>query len=124
MALVEKVKSGIAAQMNDLADRICKDYKATVRANLKHPGNSSGEAEGSIHVEKVDEFTYRIGSDNLHLYFFEEGNGEGGIPKNGRRPKRPMPITNGSRGEPKHFAMHASNYKGKHCNEKVADRYR
>ena len=91
MSVVEIVERACTEQMGEIADRICGDYKATVESKLKHPGNSSGEASGSIHVEQINRFTYRIGSDNLHLYFFEEGNGSGGIPKHGK-PKRPMPL--------------------------------
>ena len=123
MSVVERVRVACREQMSEIADRICADYKATVDANLKHPGNSSGEASGSIHVEQFGEYAYRIGSNNLHLYFFEEGNGSGGIPKHGR-PRRPMPLTFGSRGAPQGYAMHVSNCAGKHCNKIVADRYR
>lgn len=124
MSLVEKAQASWLMQISDLADRICDDYKSAVDRNLEHPENSSGEASGSIHVEKVDGATYRIGSNNLHLFFFEEGNGTGGIPKGGKKPKRPMPLTFGTNGKPKGYAMHVSNYKGKHINKKVADKYR
>lgn len=123
MSLVEIAKASWLQQMDELANRICDDYKKSVDANLKHPENSSGEASGSIKVEKIDDVTYRIGSNNLHLYFFEEGNGTGGIPKNGKKPKRPMPMKYGVRGEPKGYSMYVSNYEGKHINKKVASKY-
>lgn len=122
MSLVEKARASWMSQMDELANRICGEYKDAVEANLKHPGNSSGEASGSIHVEKVSDVTYRIGSNHDHLYFFEEGNGSGGIPKDGK-PKKPMPLTFGARGTPRGYAMHVSNYAGKHINRKVAAKY-
>ena len=124
MSLVETVRVTVLDQMNNIADRICEDYKRSVKANLEHPENSSGEAADSIHVEHIGEGRYRIGSNNLHLYFFEEGNGTGGIPKGGKVPKRPMPLTFGSKGKPKGYAMFVQNYEGKHINKKVADKYR
>jgi len=124
MSLVELAKASWQSQMADIANRICDDYKATVDRNLKHPMNSSGQASGSIHVEKLSDTKYRIGAADLHLFFFEEGNGSGGIPKGGRRPKKPMPLTFGSRGTPQGYAMHVSNYPGKHCNRIVAARYK
>ena len=120
LALVEAI---VEDQMRDLADMICDDYKKSVQGNLKHPGNSSGQASGSIHVEQTGATSYRIGSNNLHLYFFEMGNGHGGIPKGGRPPKRPMPMTYGTNGTPQGFAMSASNYRGKNIKSQVAKRW-
>ena len=108
--------------MADIADRICDDYKSAVDRNLKHPENSSGQASGSIHVERISDTKYRIGAADLHLYFFEEGNGTGGIPKHGK-PKKPMPLTFGTNGKPRGYSMHVSNYKGKHINKDVAAKY-
>lgn len=122
MSLVEIARASWLRQMDELANQICGEYKSAVEANLKHPENSSHQASGSIHVEKMSDVAYRIGSDHDHLYFFEEGNGTGGIPKVGK-PKRPMPMTYGARGQAKRFAMHASNYAGKHINKKVAAKY-
>ena len=124
MSLMETVQATVLEQMSGIADRICADYKRAVEANLKHPENSSGEAANSIQVEQMDNGNYRIGSNNLHLYFFEEGNGTGGIPKGGKTPKRPMPLTFGSRGKPKGYAMFVNNYPGKHINREVANKYR
>lgn len=123
MSLVELARASWLRQMDELAEQICGEYKDAVEANLKHPGNSSHQASGSIHVEKMSDVTYRIGSNHDHLYFFEEGNGTGGIPKGGRKPIRPMPITNGAKGSPQGYAMHVSNYPGKHINRKVAAKY-
>lgn len=124
MSLLEKAEATWLMQMSDLADRICDEYKDAVQSNLEHPENSSHQASRSIHVERVDRVTYRIGSNHDHLYFFEEGNGTGGIPKGGRKPRRPMPLTYGANGKPRGYAMHVSNYKGKHINKDVADKYR
>lgn len=123
MSLIEKVQVACREQMADIADRICADYKAEVEKSLKHPALSSGEASGSIHVEQLGETRYRIGAKNKHLFWFEEGNGSGGIPKHGK-PKKPMPLTFGTLGSPQGYAMHVSNYAGKHCNRTVANKYR
>ena len=124
MSLLEIARASWLRQMDELAEQICAEYKDAVDANLKHPENSSHQASGSIHVEKVSDATYRIGSNHLHLFFFEEGNGSGGIPKGGGKPSAPMPMTYGANGKPTRFAMHASNYKGKHINREVASKYR
>lgn len=123
MSLVEKVNTICRERMEEIANEICQDYKSMVTSNLKHPENSSGQAAGSIQVHKMSDTSYRIGSDDLHLYFFEMGNGSGGIPKNGRRPIRPMPMTYGTLGSPKGYAMRVSNYKGQNIKEKVAKKY-
>ena len=122
MSLVAKVQAIAREQMLGIANDICRDYKAEVTSRLKHPENSSGQAAGSISVQKTGDTSYRIGAKNLHLFFFEEGNGSGGIPKN-PPPARPMPLTYGTNGKPKGFAMHVSNYEGQHCNVDVAKKY-
>lgn len=124
MSLIEIVRTSVANQMERLAYQIEREYKDAVTRGLKHPENSSGRASGSIHVEKTGEYSYFIGSDDDHLYWFEEGNGSGGIPKGGKKPKRPMPMTYGTLGSAKGFAMRASNYAGQHKNKEVADRHR
>ena len=123
MSLVELVQSAVNRQMDELADEICQEYKAEVTKNIKWKQNSSGRAAGSIHVEAPSSTVRRIGSDDSHLYWFEMGNGTGGIPKN-PPPKRPMPMTYGTLGKPERFAMRASNYKGQNCKQDVADRHR
>ena len=122
MSLLAKVETICKSQMAEIAERICADYKVAVEDNLKHPENSSHQASGSIHVEQLGDTKYRIGAANLHLYFFEEGNGSGGIPKHGK-PRRPMPLTYGANGKPQGYSMHVSNYAGKHINRKVAAKY-
>ena len=126
MSLVELVQTAINRQLDEMADEICQEYRDMVTKNIKHKQLSSGRAAGSIHVEAPNATTRRIGSDDLHLFWFEMGNGTGGIPKN-PPPKAPMPLTFGSLGKlgkPKGYAMRVKNYEGKHCNEKVADRHR
>lgn len=61
--------------MAEIADKICADYKSMVTAAIKNKATSTGEAAASIHVEQISDTRYRIGAENSHLYFFEEGNG-------------------------------------------------
>lgn len=122
MSVLALVEAACREQMAEIADKICADYKKSVQANLKHPENSSGEASGSIAVKQTGDTSYEIGASNLHLYFFEMGNGGGGIPKN-PPPKRPMPMTYGSNGSPRGFAMRASNYAGQGIYKEVAARW-
>ena len=123
MSLIEIATAAIESQMEQLAHQIEGEYKAAVTSNLKHPGLSSGRAAGSIHVEKLGDFHYFIGSDDAHLYWFEMGNGSGGIPKSGAS-KRPMPLTFGTLGSPVGYARWVHNYPGKHVNTEVANRHR
>ena len=123
MALIELVTTEIENQMEQLARQIEGEYKEAVQSGLKHPGLSSGRAAGSIHIEKLGDFHYFIGSDDDHLYWFEMGNGSGGIPKSGVS-KRPMPIKLGTNGSPVAYARWVHNYPGKHKNTEVANRHR
>lgn len=113
MSLVEKVPVIVNKQMQELADRICAEYKAEVSSRIMH--KSTGEAVGSIRVEKLSDTSYRIGAANTHLYFFEEGNGTRTI-----RPVRAKALhyTDGS------FHTSSTPYPGRHCNETVAKKYR
>lgn len=115
MSLVEKVTVAVGQQMSELANRVCADYKAEVSSRIKHKATSTGQAVGSIHVEKIDDTTYRIGSDHDHLFFFEEGNGSRTIePVNAKA----LHYVDGT------FHMSSSPYAGRHCNRTVANKYR
>lgn len=115
MSLVEKVYEICEEQMDTLATRISYELKQACPKR-------TGEAASSVFIEKMDRTHIFVGSDNLHFYFADQGNGTGGIPKNGAR--KPLPIS-GANGQ--WIAFRTSpfkNYKGKHFVKEVADRHR
>lgn len=127
MALVEIVHAICNAKMQEEADQICADYKRAVHATVKYP-HSTGEAEGSIHVEKLNEGSYRIGAANLHLFFFEMGNNQKYRYFGGKRnPAAPnggksggamrLRYTDGS------VHQYSHTYKGRNVKAKVAAKY-
>lgn len=122
MGLVETVRVAMIEELDRVAEVICQEYKAAVKANLKHPENSSGQAANSIRVQAESEYVRFVGSNDDHLYFFEMGNGSGGIPKSGK-PIRPMPMTYGTNGKPRGFSMHVNNYKGQNVKHDVAAKH-
>lgn len=115
MSLVAQAKAICREQMAEIADRICADYKASVTGAIKNKATSTGEAAGSIHVEQTGETSYRIGASNLHLYFFEEGNGSRMIyPVKAKA----LHYSDGS------YHGRSTPYAGRHINAKVAAKYR
>lgn len=116
MPLAEKVFEICEEHMDTLATRISYELK---RACPKR----TGEAASSVRIEKIDRTHIFVGSDNLHFYFADQGNGTAGIPK-GEPKKRVMPIS-GSRGQMIAFRTGPfKNYEGKHFVKEVADRHR
>lgn len=115
MSLVETVKAIAEKQMDELAIRIQYELKQACPKR-------TGEAAGSVHIERTSDTSRFVGSDNLHFYFADQGNGYGGIPKSGAR--KPLPIS-GANGQ--WIAFRTSpfrNYEGKHFVKDVADRHR
>lgn len=125
--VVEIAKGYIDGELSKIARDIYMDMIAAVS-----PHSKSGAAINALRIQQLSNVSYFIGADvgsnphdgGLHLKFLNDGNGTGGIPKNGRKPKRPMPMTYGYPGKPRGYAMHASNYKGIHFVEKIASKYR
>lgn len=114
MGLVETVTDVIEKELDRVADEICTEYKAAVKANLKRPNESTGEAANSIHVEKTGKYSRFVGSNNLHLYFFEMGNGSKTIyPVR----KKVLKYRNGV------YSMHSTPYGGKNIKAIVAAKH-
>lgn len=115
MGLVETVKAVAIEELDRVAQRISYELKSACPKR-------TGEAASSVRIEVVSESARRIGSDNLHFYFADQGNGSGGIPKSGVR--KPLPIS-GAGGQWIAFRTSPfSNYPGKHFVRDVADRHR
>ena len=112
MSLVEIVEKAITREMDDLANQIEGELKAEI-----HPHHRSGDAEGSIHIEAPSEHVRRIGSDNLHWFFLDQGNNQS---VSVIRPKkaRSLRFSDGT------FHKKAKTYSGFHIARKVADRHR
>lgn len=70
MSLVETVQTVVKDHMADFAEVIEGELKSACPER-------SGEAKGSIGIEQMGEFSYRIGGENLHLYYADQGNKEG-----------------------------------------------
>lgn len=105
-------------------DRVASEIEGEMKSEFgRH--SKSGAMIGAIHIERTGEFSRFVGGTGgegtKHLYWINEGNGSGGIPKN-PPPKAPMPLTYGNK-EPRGFAMRVSNYPGKHYIEKIAARH-
>ena len=118
--LIEAVGGIVQDELDRIAMRIQHDLKAACPKR-------TGEAASSIHIEDIGTGSVFgagrfIGSDNDHLYFADQGNGTGGIPKSGKR--KVMPIS-GGRGQWIAFRTGPfNNYEGKHFVRDVADKYR
>lgn len=113
MALTPIVAGIIEEQFLDIASQVQAEFKAEVHRNLKHPENSSGQAEGSIKIMRRSPMVIHVGSSDQHLNFLIRGNGNDRIPHEGKLPVRPMPMTYGARGSAKIFRMNVSPYAGK-----------
>lgn len=110
MALVEKVKAITRGHMETLAKTIEKELKTECPVR-------SGEAKRSIHIEEVDDTHIRIGGNNDHLFFSDQGNNQ--------RLRTITPVrARALRFEDGTFHASASTYSGKHFVKKVADRHR
>lgn len=69
MSLVEKVKVICSDQMRELAETIEGELKAEC------PVGKTGQARASIHIEQLGVTRYRIGGNNEHLYYSDQGSG-------------------------------------------------
>lgn len=121
MALVEIVKSICTKSMSEYADIIESELKAECPVD-------SGEARRSIHKEKMSGTSYRIGGQNLHLFFADQGNNQKYRYFGGKR-NRLAPNHKGEgamRLKFKDGSIHtyARTYEGKHFVKEVADRHR
>lgn len=115
MSLVEIVTTLVEKDMDKVATRIQYELK-------RECPQRTGEAAGAIHIEDTGQFSKRIGGTNSHLYWADQGNGPGSIPRDGSR--KVMPVS-GSRGEWIAFRTGPFNsYEGKHFVKAVADRHR
>ena len=115
MSLVEKVNAIAKEQMDELAQRIRYELKSACPKR-------TGEAASSIHIEKISDTQIRIGAENLHLYFADQGNGPGSIPRNGSH--KVMPISGGNGQWIAFRTGPFSSYEGKHFVRDVANRHR
>lgn len=128
MSLTEMLKLKMQEELDRVAEKIEAEMQDAVA-----PHSASGDALAAIHIEYIDEYTRFVGGTDGtgtgktgtdHLKLLNDGNGTGGIPKNGK-PKRPMPLTYGYRNEPpRGYAMHVKNYAGIHFVEEIANRHR
>lgn len=127
MSLEAIVKAVASSGLDRVAEQIEQEYKAEVRSKIKDKALSSGDAEGSIHIEAPDTHTRLIGSDHPHLFFFEMGNDQKYTYFGGKaNPDAPNYTGHGARllrfrDGTRHVFAHT--YKGRHCNAKVAERH-
>lgn len=123
---IETIAVGIIENaFYDIAETVQMELKDEIQRNLKHPGNSSGQAANSIAIQKTSPVRIFVGSADQHLNFLIRGNGGGRIPHGGKKPKGPMPITYGSLGGPVAFRMSSTGYAGKpYILSNVANRHR
>lgn len=114
MAILEPIVVGIIEeQFMHIAETVQSEFKEEVHRSLKHPQNSSGQAEGSISIMREGVDRILVGSDDQHLNFLIRGNGGGRkTPFHKPYPKAPMPITYGARGTPVAFRMSSTSYEG------------
>lgn len=119
---IEKIVVGIIeAQFMDVAARVQADLKAEIQKNLKRPSQSTGQAAGSIAIQRRSTDNIFVGSADQHLNFFIRGNGS--------RPIYPKGKANGGANalQFKDGSIHgsASPYAGKpQVLTNVANRYR
>lgn len=127
MSLFDTVKSAITKELDRVSEEIQIEMTTIVAQH-----NKSGAAVGAIHIENMGEFTRFVGGTNGtgtgktgtdHLAMLDDGNGSGGIPKGGRKPKAPMPMTYGYGVPVGGFAMRASNYAGIHFTRTIKNKH-
>lgn len=119
MSLVEQLNAITERRLDTLTNQVYSEMKGIVGAHKR-----SGEAYNSIHIEQEGEHSRFVGGTNAHLYWLDQGNGTGGIPKN-PPPKAPMPLTYGYKEmKPVGYAMRVKNYEGIHFVEWIANRHR
>ena len=115
MALVEIVETICREQMQDLAQTIEGELKAECPKR-------SGQAAASIKIEQTSETSYRIGSNDDHLFFADQGNNQSKriiYPKGkAHGGANVLVFTDGS------FHGSARTYEGKHFVRDVANRHR
>ena len=86
--IIELVKAEAIKGLDEYADRILADEKALVGAHSR-----TGAAVGSLHIQKIGEFSRFIGANvghgsqdgGLHALWLDEGNGKGRITAKHRR---------------------------------------
>lgn len=118
MSVVELVKASCREQMSRIAKTIEGELKGECPVR-------SGEAQASIGIEQISDTKYRIGGNNLHLKYADQGNGGKGtiikstrkFDRRGRRPGK-LQFSDGT------YANWVFGYEGKHFVRKVADRHR
>lgn len=131
MSLTEMLERKMKEELDDVARIIEQEMKSFIL----NGHDCSGAALKAIHIEKIDEYTRFVGGTDGtgtgktgtdHLKMLNDGNGTGGIPKEGR-PRRPMPMTYSLTPKSDPFggyAMKARNYAGTHFIQDIADRHR
>ena len=124
---VEAIVVGIIQEQSmNVAEDVQREFKAEVHRSLKHPENSSGQAEGSIAIKQDSPDRIFVGSDDQHLNFMIRGNGGGKkTPFKKSHPSAPMPITYGARGSAVAYRMSSTSYEGRpEILTRVADKFR
>lgn len=110
MSLVEKVFAISKEHMHELAATIEGELKAECPVR-------SGEAQGAIGIEEIDEKHIFVGGENTHLFFADQGNNQ--------RLRTILPVrAKALRFEDGTFHASASTYSGKHFVKAVANRHR
>lgn len=85
MSVEMLVKGAIEVQMTDLAERVESTFKSVVGKYNRY--SRTGEAVGSISILERRPDYILVGGRNKHLFWLDEGNGQGGAiiyPKNSR----------------------------------------
>lgn len=129
MALEQVVVGIIQRDFMNIAEDVQREFKAEVHRSLKHPSNSSGQAENSIDIMQQSRDSILVGSYDQHLNFMIRGNGGGKkTPFHKVYPSAPMPITYGANvkiGKDTPFRMSSTSYKGRpEILTRVADKFR
>lgn len=126
MALEQVVVGIIQRDFMNIAEDVQREFKAEVHRSLKHPGNSSGQAENSITIMPQGRDVILVGSYDQHLNFMIRGNGGGKkTPFHKSHPSAPMSITYGSRGSAVAYRMSSTSYAGRpEILTRVADKFR
>lgn len=123
MALASIAVGIIEEQFMNIAEQVQAEFKAEVHRSLKHPENSSGQAEGSIEIRRESVDRILVGSDDQHLNFLIRGNGSQRIRV--KNPRRHIPLTYGANGRPQGYAQSVSPYAGKpEILTRVANKFR
>lgn len=114
MSFVSQIENAIEKELDRVATVINYELKQACPKR-------TGEAAASIHIENTGKYSRFVGGTNLHLYFSDEGNGTGGIPKSGAR--KPLPISGGNGQWVAFRTSPFRNYPGKHFVKDVAAKH-